>query len=178
MNTFLISRDYKQCARVLDPKRLSRQISEAVMIAKVIWCREVLREESGHSGLPFGMWFPQAINLWLLGESTRTMARGTPLIPELREYVNVMNDEWKKLHNGESHGSMVKFSWERVGGLVRAPLKLEWPSSVYVSHRSHLLEKDYSYYERKFQREKLAHEGTGFAYAWEGPSIFCAPSKT
>ena len=159
MNTFLVSGNYAQCARILDPQRLNRQLSECCTIAKLLVAYELI---SNNGKLPFGVIFPPVIKLWL-------DSNHDPLYLELREYYNTMNDEWRRHHNGKDHGTFNSFYW-RSGPSNKTPRKLDWPIMVYQSHRSKLLSKDYSYYFRNFTREGLEIPPV-MSYVWTFPDV-------
>ena len=162
MQTFLISNDFAQCARVLDSQRLSRQITETCQLAKILHCYGLVIKEMNN--VPVGISFPQAIKLWV-------DVKGRICFPELYKYGSAMNNEWMKRNNGTQHGSWVTFSWVRTGHLDRPAVTLQWPVTVYESHISNLLRKDYSYYSRQLSRELIDVSCIPpMEYSWENPS--------
>lgn len=172
MITFLPSGDFEQCARILDLARLNRQISESIQIGKLLY--EYQRMRDGH-GIPTGITFSPVIQLWISSNISSgdnfdgAGMNGTVLIPELLNYCKALNEEWGK-HKGKDHGSFIGFDWTRIGGYSRLSHSLQWPEEVHKSHRSHLLEKDYAYYLRKFSQEQLSNCKYQ-KYVWRGPRI-------
>ena len=162
MNTFLISNDYAQCARCLDPERLQRCLTDSVQIAKLLIAYDKLRDATGR--LPFGVIFPNSYKLWV-------SSSGRILMPELREYYNALHAEYQRI-SGKPHATYNNFNWASVGGMERmTPYTLSWPSSVYYSHRSRLLVKDKSFYYTVFSREKIDMSECVPTYCWEQPDI-------
>jgi hypothetical protein len=160
MNTFLPSDNYLTCGRVLDPARLSAQISCCVTVAKLLNAYEKI---CFNGKLPFGVRFPPVIRLWISQDNQL-------LVPELRQYQYILNSVWAEIR-GSTHASIMHFNWGNVGGFRRAPYRLSWPDSVYRSHRSKLLTKDFGYYRTSFEREQLPLEEAGEALVWEHPTI-------
>lgn len=166
MNTFLPSPDYAVCAKVLDPARLGRQISEVVQLAPTLWVWGHAMHLTGRR-MPWGVNFSPVINLWV-------SKNGTPLLKQLYEYHHAMNFEYQVLHEGVSHGSFANFNWRRL--LEGLPWQEDegrpiWPASVHASHRASLLRKDETFYRRAFQRNGLPIEALGEHYVWESPDV-------
>ena len=173
MITFLVSGDFAQTARILDPIRLSRQISEVCQVAKLLKFWDAARPVIGVSYNP-------VINLWLDNS-------GKPLFNLLYQYHEAMNNEWAKIHDGQGHKSFSQFGWgnllDSLGFQASKTFSLslppypsngninEWSSDVYLSHRSRLLSKEYGYYHRAFKREGLEIPNLGLKYVWEGPCV-------
>ena len=161
MNTFLVSGDFKQCARVLDTQRLNRQITETVSLVKTLFAYKLLREN--FKEIPFVIQFPPVINLWIDD-------RGNIHFNALRSYFNAMHEEWKT-RKKKGHNAVRRFSWDRFKDMLDGPTQLKWPREVYFSHRSKLLDKDFNYYNRQFMKEKLDGFEETNGYTWEGPDI-------
>ena len=159
MNTFLVSGDFKQCARILDMQRLNRQITETVILAKTLLAYKILREH--FKEIPFVIQFPPAMNLWIDN-------RGIIHFNALRSYFTAMQDEWKH-RSKKTHGSVKGLSWNRFP--MEGPINLTWPQEVYYSHRTRLLDKSYNYYNRQFMKEKLNDFDEVGDYVWEGPEL-------
>ena len=157
MNTFLVSGDFKQCARILDMKRLNRQLTETVILAKTLLGYKILRES--FRDIPFTIQFPPAMHLWIDN-------RGIIHFNALRSYFTAMQDEWKQ-RSKNIHGSIKGMNWNRFE--LNGPASLSWPRDVYFSHRTRLLDKDYNYYHRQFIKEKLNDFDEIGDYVWEGP---------
>ena len=179
MMTFLVSNDFNQCSRILDPERLNRQIQDCCRIASCLKAYELVIKLNG-GRIPFGMFFPKVIQLWLSNSSSfmythpngykecKKIGSGEILLPELHYYFLCMCFEWERIR-GKEHQLFLTFDW--TGKESRGFLyKLNWPEEVFLFHRSKLLEKDFSYYSRKLNQEKLKNEGTGFRSTWERPS--------
>lgn len=156
MNTFLISNDFSQCARVLDHQRLSRQICEIPNIFKCLNAYELIKKEQGK--IPFGIQFPSVLRLW-------TAESGTILYPELHDYFKNVCQEWKK-RTGNSHAIEFKYNWKFSSRPIST---LEWTQEVYDSHRSQLLFKDFHHYSTKFRLEKLSVDYHYLPYSWDHP---------
>mgnify|MGYP001561258592 CR=1 FL=1 len=163
MNTFLPCGDFAKVASILDPGRLSRQISEACTVAKTLWAYGKLVEMCERS-LPWGVTFPPAVTLWVSD-------RGEILLPELQEYQRCMNVEWKRHHDGQAHESFLRFNWERLTVGLPKPRPLVWPMEVHGSHRSKLLGKDCGYYKRAFERAGIPAARPGQSYVWDNPRV-------
>ena len=164
MNTFLPCPEFSRVAAILDPQRLSRQISEVCTVAKSLWAYGKLLELCDRT-MPWGVSFPSVVHLWV-GD------KGEILLPELWDYHRNMNAEWAKHHAGQAHESFLRFNWRRLlGETTPKPRQLIWPDAVHQSHRSKLLGKDWGYYKRAFERAGLPCAEAGESYVWTGPSV-------
>ena len=154
MNTFLPSPDFTICARVLDMKRLNRQMSEVEWIAAGMTKRPGNTSISSKytGGHPvYGLW---------------TSSLGTQLIAHLRAYQLALGEEWKRATRRD-HLSVVNCRWmdeyELVGRIV-------WPESVHLSHRVNLLKKDKRHYANKFFLFDLHEDEEYIPYDWSNPT--------
>jgi hypothetical protein len=171
MMTFLVSDDFKQCARILDPSRLNRQIQDCCGVASILGIYEYTLR-TNRNKIPFGIIFPKVIQLWISAPSSfldefnqlRSIGSGLILWPELYNYFFCLCNEWKKIR-GEEH-NLRSLNWEF---LSRKEYVLNWPKIVQYSHRNRLLEKDYGYYSQKFRQEKLEYGEEGIS--WVRPTI-------
>ena len=174
MNTFLVSNDHGTTARCLDHARLNRQISDCIQIARLLFVYDSVRRMFSTRTIPFGITFSSVIRLWIIEE------RGIEktLIPELREYFNALNEEWRR-HNGVNHKSYDNFVWDRFISdevsreiqIGKRPYKLVWPVEVLQSHRSHLMAKDYTHYYHTFSSSGVGIVESGMIYEWKSPVI-------
>ena len=163
MNTFLPSPDFQVCAKVLDPARLNRQISEVTGLARTLWVYTKILEVNDRQ-IPWGVTFPLAVKLWISNE-------GSPLLLELMQYHRAMNQEYCKI-SGKDHESFKRFNWPALlVGQPKIPRKLVWPASVHESHRSKLIAKEAGYYRVSFSRAGLSIPQVGLSYVWEGPTV-------
>jgi hypothetical protein len=123
MQTFLPYPDFEQCAKVLDLKRLGKQIIE---------CRQILKAITNPD---YGWQNHPAVNMWREDEDA------------LVTYANAMNDEWAE-RRGRCHGAYLNMC-DDIGwcfcGMKCAPSWLSNPL-LHSSHRANLLRKDPEWY--------------------------------
>lgn len=163
MNTFLPSPDFAVCAKVLDPTRLNRQISEVNTLARTLWVYERILEVNNRQ-LPWGVQFPLACNLWV-------SKCGHVLLRELMEYHRQMNLEFKR-HSGKNHDSWSSLNWPSLlKTQPEQPRNVQWLEIVHWSHISKLLGKDPGYYRMAFSRVGITLPAEEWGYVWENPAI-------
>lgn len=124
MNTFLPYPDFAECARVLDTRRLGKQIIECRQILKAI-----LDPNYGWQNHP-------AVNMW----------RGSAYT--LSTYLTEMASEWLR-RRGKVHGAYDNFLDNEFDLCVlRANRPPAWlgDERLHSSHRANLLRKDPVYY--------------------------------
>lgn len=133
MNTFLPYPDFAECARVLDTRRLGKQIIECRQILKAI-----LDPNYGWQNHP-------AVNMWREDEDSLTL------------YADHMNDEWVE-RRGKSHGAYLNMC-DDLGwcfcGVKRWP-KWLGDERLHSSHRANLLRKDPVHYGQFGWKEEPA----------------------
>lgn len=158
MNTFLPSGDFKQVARTLDHVRLSRQISECVMVAKL--CRSYNLLLDTHDKLPWGISLHPVHRLWIVD--------GRCSLGALFNYTETLHYEYK-CRTAKDHESFAGTNWDRfLDSSDALSKKIEWPEIVHESHRAKLLGKDSSHYYKEFMREGLSIPGE-LEYEWLSP---------
>lgn len=152
MQTFLPVDDFASCAKILDFKRLNRQIREAKQILCVLMSDQPERKKRNRK---WGNFYPRhpAVLMW----------RGYHLA--LVKYIEAMIFEFKK--RGGQDNVDVSGWLDRVKSLLKCWSYSEddppWLGNekLHTSHRSNLLRKDNSWYS-KFNWK----EGNGLPYWW------------
>lgn len=128
MNTFLPYPDFAKCAKVLDNKRIGKQIIECQQIFKAI------------TDPTYGWQNHPAVDMWRGGFEV-----------SLFDYAHAMDEEWSA-RRGKSHGAwlnLIKYVDEYNPTIFRGALfHPEWlgDERLHSSHRSNLLRKDPEWY--------------------------------
>jgi len=127
VNTFLPSPDFRYCARVLDDKRLYKQIVE---------CKQMLLAiEANNNGTKYGYQHHPIVKMWQRYSEA------------LRLYQFTMLKEW----------TMRRYSFDIDANNINYYPKLpQWlgDEELHKSHRLNLLYKDYDHYSKYFSEEK------------------------
>ncbi len=125
MQTFLPSHDFKECARMLDLRRLGKQIIE---------CRQIIKAILDPS---YGWQNHPAVNMWRGHGYTLTC------------YMDRMADEWFE-RRGKMHGAYENCinEGEYAAACKQQPSHPTWLGSrrLHSSHRANLLRKDPDHY--------------------------------
>lgn len=122
MQTFLPCGDHQITAKILDLKRLNKQLVEGMQLLKILQ-----GEQNGWASHPVR-------KLWIT-------AQGEPLVAELSHYLDVLAAEWSRQYSPHA--------WEKVS-LHTEGRRLIWPNIVHVRMRGNLLRKDSKHYELQF----------------------------
>lgn len=154
MQTFLPYADYDKSAKVLDTKRLNRQISEVMFIHKVL---DATLEES----LRYRFRNHPAIGMW----------RGHT--GQLLLYGNALYNEWQKRFPNKPHasGDYIRSAISKLLELRTRTSMFKLPSwlkdeRLHKSHRSNLLRKNKVHYGQYF-----GDEPDNLAYFWPTKEI-------
>lgn len=152
MQTFLPFSDFDECARVLDSKRLNKQIRESKQILCAIIADQPARRERQRK---WGKFYPNhpAVKMW----------RGHQLA--LIDYTLAMIEEFRR-RGGQDRVNVQRW-FERVASMLSAwgySKDTPWwlgEEELHASHRSNLLKKEPDWY-CKFDWT----EGDGLPYWW------------
>lgn len=119
MQTFLPSKNFKECAKILDYKRLGKQRVEAKQILNILLGRTTSKAWVNHP----------VVKMWKGYENT------------LKDYYNCILEEWIK------RGYNNTMCFEEVYNSIIYPVWFN-NDEVFSSHRSNLLRKNKEYYSQ------------------------------
>jgi len=155
MQTFLISGNFYEIAKTLDPRRANKQIIECYQIMRIM-LRKVGFIDDGKKG-----WMNHPVlKLWQDKD-------GKFYFFQLYYYTCFMLKTYKERYDKEH--SMV----QKIEELYQIALEchdfgnsifqVRWPKEVYKAMRQNLIRKDKEYYRKKFPNEKGECQG----YVWD-----------
>lgn len=154
MQTFLPYSNFEDSVRVLDFRRLNKQVTEAMQLCNV-FLRKMGKLQDGKRG-----WANHPVTkLW-------TLADGTICLRELIEYTDTCERERK---TRPSYRNPHKWTRYREQVLIHAPKNLRqliWTPDFHLSHRRNLVRKKPTYYIEYFGNIEPLD-----GYIWEHPSV-------
>ncbi len=134
MQTFLPYRNFEQCARVLDMKRLGKQRVECLQIMKVL----VEGKSKGWGNHP-------AVKMW----------EGYEYV--LLSYTRAMCERWRSLGYMDTCEAKTEALFEQLPAERRLPRVPAWlgKKKLHSSHRANLVRKDPARYGRVFNEQPM-----------------------
>ena len=160
MNTFLPTNDFWLIAKILDSRRLMRQIQECGWIINRLI--KINDNSIGSSGVH------PVLKLW-------TTLGDKKLIGHLRAYQLILNEEYKiRYEKIKDHASVTNLNNKSINVDQRYfngghQILVIWPKIVHDSHIYSLYNKDPSYYSSKFKQFGLKIPNEAIKYRWYSP---------
>lgn len=160
MQTFLPSKHWHECARVLDNKRLNKQILEGWQILMVL----TELDPQGNDRQPKGWRNHPAVKMWRGYEWT------------LAEYLEAMVTEWQKRGFKTTMGTKISNTLQAAMDKGKIPVmynqqRPRWMKKSYYeqlasTHRQALLTKNYEHYKQFNWPEDTGVPPTEYEYTW------------
>jgi hypothetical protein len=159
MNTFLPYNDFKKCARILDNKRLNKQILEGTQIINIILKKVgIICDEEKKN-----WWNHPVFNLWMDKKSKKFY------LCQLIKYLDAFYDEHicrggKHEYYENKRKDFITLSIVHEELFASSKKVLKWSSNLHKCMKANLIRKDEIYYSKYFKNIKPQK-----GYDWENP---------